>query len=78
MVNRIIKNPEVRRYMYVVGVALAALLVGYGVLNAENSGLWLSLLGALLGFNQVTSAVNTPEKPTIEQEDEITTFIEEE
>lgn len=76
--NRIIKSPEARRYMYVVGVALAALLVGYGILTAESSGLWLSLLGALLGFSQVTSAVNTPEKPTNEEEGEITTLIEDE
>lgn len=76
--NRIIKSPEARRYMYVVGVALAALLVGYGILTAENSGLWLSLLGALLGFSQVTSAANTPEKPSTEQEDEITTLFEDE
>lgn len=78
MENRIIKSPAARRYMYVVGVSLAALLVGYGLITAEHSGLWLSLLGAILGFNQVTSAVNTPEKPTNEEEGEITTLIEDE
>lgn len=76
--NHIIKNPEARRYMYVTLTAVAALLVGYGVLTVEQSGLWLSLGGAILGFGNIVAASNTPEKPSTEQEDEITTLFEDE
>jgi len=70
--DKIIKSPEKRRYLYVVGVAVAALLVGYGIINAEHSGLWVSLLGTVLGFSQITSAANVPERPTEEdKEDEV-------
>lgn len=76
--NRIIKNPATRRYMYVIGVSLSALLIGYGIITSEEGGLWLSLLGAVLGLNEVIASVNTPEKPTNEEEGEITTLIEDE
>lgn len=76
--DRIIKSPEKRRYLYIVGVAVAALLVGYGIITSEQSGLWISLAAAILGVNGIVSAANTPEKPTTQEEDEITTLIEDE
>lgn len=76
MMNRIIKSPETRRYIYVVLTAVSALLVGYGVLTLSESGLWLTVAGAVLGFGNVLSASNTPEKPATEEEVEITTLFD--
>lgn len=76
MMNKIIKSPEIRRYLYLIGAAIAALLVGYNIITVEQSGLWLNFLVAILGVQSIMAAVNTPEKPSDEQEEEITTIFD--
>lgn len=61
MVNKIISNPEIRKYIYRIGMALAAVLIGYGVLTIDEAGLWVALFGAVLGFNEFMASVNTKE-----------------
>lgn len=51
-------NRRVRIWLYSVAVALAALLVGYGVLTIEQSGLWLALFGALSAVAPVVALDN--------------------
>lgn len=41
-----------RRLAYRLGAAVAALLVGYGLLNGEEALLWLAIVAALLGIAQ--------------------------
>lgn len=53
-----IKNEKTRLYLYGIGVAVAALLVGYGIVSYEESQLWLSVAGAALGLTNVLAAVN--------------------
>ena len=48
-----------RRWLYGVGVAIGALLVGYGYLNGEQLLMWLALLTAVLGL---TATANLGEK----------------
>jgi len=43
-------SPAVRRWMYRVANAGLAVAVGYGVLNGQESMLWLLLVNALLGL----------------------------
>lgn len=43
-------TPSVRRYLYVVGLSLVTLLVGYGILSEEHILLWNIFLAALLGM----------------------------
>lgn len=58
--NRWVPSPEVRRWLYGILIALAALGVGYGILTAEQSGLWLALASAVLGVGNVVAAGNVP------------------
>lgn len=78
MQNRIIKSPSFRRYGYLVLTAVVALLIGYGLIDAEQGELWKELVYAIFGLGFLTAAANTPEKPTNEEEGEITTLIEDE
>lgn len=50
-------SPAIRRWMYRVANAGLAVAVGYGVVNGEESMLWLLLVNALLGL----ADVNVPE-----------------
>jgi hypothetical protein len=43
-------KPAHRRYLYRVANAGLALAVGYGVLNGEESALWLLAINAVLGL----------------------------
>ena len=52
-------NPKTRKYLYRVANAGLAVAVGYGVVNGEESMLWLLLVNALLGL----ADVNVPEEP---------------
>lgn len=61
--NHIIKNPQVRLWLYGIFVAAGAVAVGYGVVTAEQSGLWLALVGAILSTSNALAAANTPSKP---------------
>jgi hypothetical protein len=55
-----LKKPEVRKYLYQVGVAVMALLAIYGVVNPDQVEAWVVLLGALVGAGlNGMSAYNT-------------------
>ncbi len=58
--NRWVPSPEVRLWMYGVAVAVAALLIGYGILTIEQGGLWLAVIGAILGTGNAVAARNVP------------------
>lgn len=39
-----------RRYLYRLGLAVIALLVGYGIVSEQHALLWVALLAPLLGL----------------------------
>ena len=41
-------TPAVRKWIYGLALALLPLLIGYGVLSAEDAPLWAALIGAVL------------------------------
>lgn len=45
-----IMNPQVRKYLYYVGVAVLALLVARGVLSPEELQTWEAVVAALVGM----------------------------
>lgn len=53
---------DVRLWLYSIAIAAAILLIGYGALTIAQGGLWLSLVGALLGFAPAVAARNVPPK----------------
>lgn len=55
-----IKDIKVRQYIYGIFVAVGLLLVGYGLINVEQYGLWLAVIGAALGLTNVLALGNTP------------------
>lgn len=56
-----IRNPETRRYLYGVAVALIPLLVLFGLIAPEDVATWTNLAGALLGLGAAGLALpNTP------------------
>ena len=59
--NRWIPSPAARRWLYGIAAALGALLVGYGIMTASESGLWLALAGAILGGVDALAFANTPD-----------------
>ncbi|GAB6857877.1 hypothetical protein [Microbacterium xylanilyticum] len=58
--NRWIPSPDARRWLYGVLVALAGVGVGYGIITAEQGGLWLSLGSAVLGTGPLIAGRNVP------------------
>lgn len=42
-------TPRKRAYLYAVAIAAGAIATGYGLLTIEEAGLWLALLGTVLG-----------------------------
>jgi len=52
-------SPGVRKWLYRVANAGLAVAVGYGVVNGQESMLWLLLVNALLGL----ADVNVPQEP---------------
>lgn len=57
----IIRDPEVRAWLYGIAAAVVPLLIGMGVVTAEHGGLWLALAGAVLGTPALILArANTP------------------
>lgn len=58
--NKWVPSPAVRLWLYGIAVALAALLIGYGILTVEQGGLWLALFGAILGTGNAVAARNVP------------------
>lgn len=59
-------TPSVRRYLYVVGLCLTALLTAYGIIDEEYVLLWNLLLAALLGM-AIGHVPNDPNAP-VEQD----------
>lgn len=55
-------SPATRRWMYRVANAGLAVAVGYGVLNGQESMLWLLLFNALLGL----ADANVTQEGTVE------------
>ncbi len=49
MLNQL-KKPEVRKYLYYVGVAVLALLVTRGILSPEEMQAWEAVVAALVGM----------------------------
>ena len=60
--NRWIPSPAVRLWLYSILVALAGLGIGYGIVTAEQGGLWLALGAAVLGVGNLLAAGNTPSR----------------
>ncbi len=58
--NRWIPSPAARLWLYSVLVALAPIGVAYGIMTAEESGLWLTVASALLGAGSLLAAGNVP------------------
>lgn len=58
--NRWIPSRAARLWLYGVAVAAAAVLVAYGVITVEQGGVWLVLVGALLGVAPAVAARNVP------------------
>ena len=58
--NKWIPSPELRGWLYSILAALAAVGVGYGVITAEQGGLWLALGAAVLGVGNLIAARNVP------------------
>lgn len=57
----IVRDPEVRAWLYTVATALLPILVALGLVTAEHGGLWLALVGAILGTPALALArLNTP------------------
>jgi hypothetical protein len=52
------KTRSNRVYLYLVGLALAPILVSYGYISKEDVPLWLGLLLAVLGLGTATVKVN--------------------
>lgn len=48
--KRIHISPVHRQYLYRLGLAVVAILVGYGMVSDEHALLWVALLGPLLGL----------------------------
>lgn len=55
-----ITNPKTRAYIYGVLVAIGAVALVYGLVNAEQLGVWLALGGAALGLSNGLALANTP------------------
>lgn len=58
--NHVITDPKVRAYVYGVMVAAGAVALVYGLVNAEQLGVWLALGGAVLGLSNGLALANTP------------------
>ena len=58
--NRWIPDPATRSWLYGILVCLAAIGVGYGIITAEQGGLWLSLAAAVLGVGPLVAGRNVP------------------
>ena len=59
----VIPSAKVRAYLYGIVVAASPVAVIYGIVNAEQAGLWVALGGAILGATNVLALVNTPTTP---------------
>lgn len=53
----------VRLWLYGVGVAVFGLLLVYGIVNLQQAGAWLLVLGAALGLQQSGMAALNTRRP---------------
>lgn len=58
--NVLVPSPEVRRYVYRLALAVAPVLVAYGVLAESQLALWLGVLEAVLSLPTVLALANVP------------------
>ncbi|MFF5793669.1 hypothetical protein ACFY5D_16610 [Paeniglutamicibacter sp. NPDC012692] len=67
-----LKEPKTRKWIYGIATAAIPLLIGYGALTAATGGLWLVLVGAILGVgtNSLASANTKPEAQPLEESPE--------
>lgn len=54
-------SPKARRYLYRVGIAGVAVLVGYGIVSGEHAVLWTAALAAILGLADANVPREDPE-----------------
>lgn len=60
--NRIISDPKIRKYLYLLAAAILAGLVVAGIITEEQIAEWARITGWVLGVGiGVLAAVNTPE-----------------
>lgn len=50
-------SPQVRQWLYRVATVLVPILIAYGILDAQQAALWLSLAAAVLGTGTASIAV---------------------
>lgn len=60
-----ITSPKVRAYIYGILAAAGAVALVYGLVNAEQLGVWLALGGAALCLSNSLSLANVPQAPTV-------------
>lgn len=60
--------PHVRRWVYLVALAVLPLLIAYGILDESQAPLWIALLGAI--FVPGLAARNTPTSDPAQPADE--------
>lgn len=60
--NKYVPSVALRKYLYGILVAAAAVALLYGVLNAEEVSAWLFLGAAILGLSNGLAYANTPNK----------------
>lgn len=78
-IGRIIKNPEARKYIYVVAIAAIPLLVAYGIINENDVDNITVFIGAVLGLSTTALAVvNTPSTTVDNSVDNSVDIVEEE
>lgn len=60
--GKVIPSAKVRAYLYTVMVAAAPVVIFYGVMTAEEAGLWIGLGGVALGVTNAIALANTSDK----------------
>ena len=58
--NRWIPSPAARQWLYGVLVTLAPVGVTYGLVTAEEGGMWLAVASAVLGLGNLLAVRNVP------------------
>lgn len=53
-----VTSPKARLWLYTVATAVLAILVGYGIVEADKVPLWLGLIAALGALGNGTAAAN--------------------
>lgn len=53
----VLSNPQFRQWVYGLLLAAVPLLMGYGIIDANQAALWLSAAGSVLGLGTATITV---------------------